>query len=57
MTTGHIVLEDATRPLITVKIGYSMTIQQMILKKEKEICTAMKMSHDKGQRNKGLCTG
>lgn len=37
MTTGHIVLEDATRPLITVKIGYSMTIQQMILKKEKDM--------------------
>ena len=35
MTTGHTALEDATRPLITLKIGYSMTIQQMILKKKK----------------------
>lgn len=35
MTTGHIVLEDAIRPLITLKIGQSMTIQQMPKRKKK----------------------
>lgn len=35
MTTGHIVLEDAIRPLITLKIGHSMTIQQMPKRKKK----------------------
>lgn len=36
MTTGHTVLEDAIRPLITLKIGHSMMIQQMPKKKKGE---------------------
>lgn len=57
MTMGHTVFEDATRPLITLKIGHSVMIQQKLKnktkKKEKKEYTAIIRIMRKVRRIKG----